>query len=154
MKKTGEWGEFFPMKNSLYAYNETVAQDFFPLTQKQAEGEGLKWLEEEVKIEKGAAIPDSIHEVKDELVGQVLRCELTGKPYKVIPQELKLYKKLGVPVPHFAPETRNALRIAQRNSFISCTRNCSKCQKEIQTTYNPHRPEIVYCEDCYLAQRY
>ncbi|MBT5015942.1 hypothetical protein HOM98_00485, partial [Candidatus Peregrinibacteria bacterium] len=29
MKETGEWGEFFPMELSLFAYNETVAQDLF-----------------------------------------------------------------------------------------------------------------------------
>jgi len=31
MKKTGEWGEFFPMKLSPFGYNETVAQEYFPL---------------------------------------------------------------------------------------------------------------------------
>ena len=30
-----ERGEFFPMHSSHYAYNETIAQDFFPLTKEQ-----------------------------------------------------------------------------------------------------------------------
>lgn len=30
MKKTGEYGEFFPMEISPFRYNETIAQDHFP----------------------------------------------------------------------------------------------------------------------------
>ena len=36
MSKMGEYGEFFPMELSPHAYNETVAQQFFPLTKEQA----------------------------------------------------------------------------------------------------------------------
>jgi hypothetical protein len=36
MKSTGEWGEFFPLSLSLFGYNETVAQDYFPLAQEEA----------------------------------------------------------------------------------------------------------------------
>ncbi len=32
MKKTGEWGEFFPVEMSPFGYNETVAQEYFPLS--------------------------------------------------------------------------------------------------------------------------
>ncbi|MDD3302355.1 MAG: hypothetical protein PHN31_02285 [Candidatus Gracilibacteria bacterium] len=32
MMKTGEWGEFFPSSISPFGYNETVAQEFFPLS--------------------------------------------------------------------------------------------------------------------------
>ena len=36
MKKTGEWGEFFPASISPFGYNETVAQEYFPLTREEA----------------------------------------------------------------------------------------------------------------------
>ena len=32
MKNTGEWGEFFPHWASPFAYNETAAQEWFPLS--------------------------------------------------------------------------------------------------------------------------
>ena len=32
MMITGEWGEFFPSSLSPFGYNETVAQEYFPLT--------------------------------------------------------------------------------------------------------------------------
>lgn len=33
MQLTGEWGEFFPHELSPFCYNETVAQDYFPIDQ-------------------------------------------------------------------------------------------------------------------------
>ncbi|HEY5713828.1 MAG TPA: hypothetical protein VIT68_00580, partial [Candidatus Gracilibacteria bacterium] len=36
MKETREWGEFFPISLSPFAYNETVAQEYFPLSKEEA----------------------------------------------------------------------------------------------------------------------
>jgi len=36
MEKAGERGENFPVKNSTFGYNETVAQTFHPLTKEEA----------------------------------------------------------------------------------------------------------------------
>lgn len=35
MKKTGEWGQFFPLENSPFAYRETIAQEYFPLEKEE-----------------------------------------------------------------------------------------------------------------------
>lgn len=35
MKKTNEWGEFFPSSISPFGYNETVAQEYFPITKEK-----------------------------------------------------------------------------------------------------------------------
>ena len=40
-----EWGEFFPASISPFPYNETVAQDYFPLTKEEALKRGYKWRE-------------------------------------------------------------------------------------------------------------
>lgn len=155
MKKTGEWGEFFPMKNSLFAYNESVANDYFPITREEALAQGLKWLDEEIReIGTGPQIPDSIFEVTDEILNQTLTCKKTGRPYRIIPQELAFYRKMGIPIPRFAPETRTEMRIALRRPPHLWSRTCAKCGKPIQTSYAPNRPEIVYCEECYLKTIY
>lgn len=155
MKSTGEWGQFFPAKYSLFAYNETVAQDYFPLSKEQALAAGYQWLDEEVRERVGApSIPDSIAETPDSILQQNLVCEKTGRPYRVIPQELAFYRKMGVPVPHYAPETRNEMHIAMRTPLRTWSRQCAQCAKAIETSYAPDRPERVYCEQCYLAQMY
>jgi len=43
MTKTDEWGEFFPIALSPFAYNETCAQDYYPLTKEEALKKGYKW---------------------------------------------------------------------------------------------------------------
>jgi len=154
MKKTGEWGEFFPMENSLFAYNETVAQDYFPLEKDEVLAKGLKWLDEEIREMKANEIPDSIQDVTAEILKKNLVCEKTGRPYKIIPAELKLYRQMEVPIPRFAPETRNEIRIGLRNPIQTWSRECAKCGRKVQSSYAPERLEIIYCEECYLATTY
>jgi len=43
MKSTGEWGEFFPLKYSPYPYEDTAAQDWYPLAQNEVEKRGGRW---------------------------------------------------------------------------------------------------------------
>lgn len=155
MKKTGEWGEFFPIENSPFAYNETVAQDLFPMTKEETIAANLKWQDEETRdIGSGPKIPDSIHDVTDDILKETLVCEETGRLYKLVPQELKLYRQLEIPVPRYAPETRNRHRMDRRNPQKTWGRKCAKCDSPMQTSYSPDRPEKVYCEKCYLAEVY
>lgn len=44
--------------------------------------------------------------------------------------------------------------VQRRNPHKLFSRTCAKCGKSIQTTYSPERPEVVYCEQCYLAAVY
>jgi len=155
MKKTGEWGEHFPMQNSIFAYNETVANDYFPLTREEALKQGLKWLDEEVKqIGSGPAIQDSIYDVNEDILNQTLVCQKTGRTYRIIKKELDFYKKMGIPIPRFAPETRTEMRLQLRRPPHVWARTCYNCQKPIYTAYSPDRPEVVYCEECYLKTVY
>lgn len=154
MKSTGEWGEFFPAKDSKFAYNETVAQDYFPLSKEEVLSRGLRWQEEESRTITPNDVPDSIHAVTDDVVQKNLICQKTGRPFKIIPSELKFYKQMGIPVPQYAPETRHEDRIKLRNPLQLWSRNCAKCNKQIETSYSPDRPEIIYCETCYLATIY
>ena len=45
MMKTGEWGEFFPSSLSPFGYNETVAQEYFPLTREEVLASSLRGVE-------------------------------------------------------------------------------------------------------------
>ena len=41
------YGEFFPSELSPFCYNETIAQEYFPLTKEEATEQGYKWKEKE-----------------------------------------------------------------------------------------------------------
>lgn len=157
MVKTGEWGEYFNYDLSLFGYNETVAQEYYPLTKDQALQLGANWQQEDQKEQyQGAAFkpPENINEVNESICNQILTCEATGKNYKIIPQELKFYKKMGLPIPNLSPDQRHLKRLALHNPLKLWTRNCAKCGQAIQTSFNPKRPEIVYCQNCYLKEVY
>jgi hypothetical protein len=49
MKETGEWGKFFPKSLAPFAYNETTAQVYRPLTSESAASLGFQWKEKDTK---------------------------------------------------------------------------------------------------------
>lgn len=161
MKTTGEWGEFFPVEISLFAYNETMAQEFFPMTKEEALKKGWKWRDEEqtellgtTKKIFASKLPDKIEDVSDDILNWSIECEESGKLFRIQKTELEFYRKMKIPLPHFHPDVRYIKRLQRKNPPKLWNRNCAKCQKEIQTSYSPERPEIVYCEACYLKEIY
>ncbi len=156
MSEDGEWGEFMPGSISVFSYNETVAQEYYPLTREEAESKGFKWrqMEEKPSAPATAQVPDCIDETDESITDAVLMCQTCNKNYRVIPQELRFYKKISVPVPPNCPDCRHKARFDLRNPRIMHKRKCDKCSKDIETTYSPERPEKVYCEECYLKEVY
>ena len=160
MQSTQEWGEFFPPTMSPFAYNETVAQENYPLTKEEVLAKGWKWrdpvddlpkVEKEIPAEK---LPDSIDDIPDDVLNWAIECKTTKRPFKIIGQELAFYRQMKLPVPHFHPDERHRKRMALRNPRKLHNRKCAKCKKDIQTTYSSERPETVYCEECYLKEVY
>lgn len=134
MKQTGEYGEFFPSTLSPFAYNESAAQDYLPLTKEQAVQQGFMWQDEEKKSLSGTS------------AYQCLQC---GRPFRVLEQEQNLYKKIGVPVPTLCIDCRHHQLRSWKNHRKLFQRTCARCHKPVTTTYTPDRPEQVYCDDCY-----
>jgi len=154
---SGSWGEYLPIKTSYFGYNETVADEFYPLTREEILQRGWKWNtdhDRENYLGPQYEIPEKIQDVTNEICDHILVCESTGKPYKIIPQELEFYRAHGLPIPKECPDARYRNRVMLRNPRKLWKRDCAKCSKNIQTTYAPERPKIVYCEDCYLQTVY
>lgn len=157
MRTHGEWGEYFPIALSSFGYNETVADEFYPLTKEEVLKRGWQWYdnrEHENYLGPKIEIPEHIRDVHDDICEKILLCEVTGKPYKIIPQELTFYHQYGIPLPKRCPDQRYRDRMTQRNPRKLWDRTCMKCNRSIKTPYAPDRPEIVYCEACYLATVY
>lgn len=152
MKKTGEWGQFFPPKFSSHAYNESLANEYYPLTKDQTQARGWNWRDDrEAASYQGPEydIPDHITDVKPEITDKILRCEVSGKPYKIMAQELVFYHKLKLPIPRKCPDQRYDDRLKLRNPRKIFDRICMKCSAPMKSTYTPNRPEKIYCEKCY-----
>ncbi len=157
MKNHGEWGEFFPINISPFKYNESVADEYFPISKEECLEKGWRWRDDDEKgFYDGPSfeIPMNISDVGDEILKQILTCEVTGDSYRIIPQELRFYRKMGLPIPKRCPNQRHRDRLSLRNPQTTWERRCSKCSVDIQSTYAPKRPEKVYCEACYLGEVY
>ena len=160
MRQAGEWGEFFPISLSPFAYNETVAQEYFPLSKEEVLERGWKWRDQKDEIPKvekiipATKLPANIDDIPDDILNWAIECSSTHRPFRIIKQELDFYRKMKLPIPHFHPDERHKRRMALRNPRKLFSRTCAKCEKPIETTYAPDRPEIVYCEECYLKEVY
>ncbi len=184
--RTYRYGEYFPIEIGPFAYNATLAQEYFPLTKEQAEAEGYPWEEPKDKnyriTKKAGDLPDSASEIEDSILNDVIGCAHEGtcshqcaKAFKIIPGELQFYKKFGLPLPRLCPNCRHHGRLAQRNPLKLWHRRCEcegsvsrngiyknaakhphgdgPCPNEFETTYASGRPEVIYCENCYQAER-
>ncbi len=149
MRETGEWGEFFPVELSPFAYNETLAYTFFPLTESEVTARGWRWAErEEVVSESVLELPDSIDEVGAEFVGAVAVCEQTKKPYRFIAQEIDFYRKLRIPLPRHCFAARTRRKLDGRGGLEIHTRVCSGCQSRVESPYAPAQFPAVICSVC------
>ncbi|MDD5054997.1 MAG: hypothetical protein PHZ00_01880 [Candidatus Peribacteraceae bacterium] len=160
MRNTGDWGQFFPTNLSVFGYNETAAQDYAPITEKETATREWKWhsVPEDkpavVKVIPAHDLPETIDNVSNEIINWAIECEATKKPFRIIKQELDFYRNMKLPIPRLHPDERHKRRMALRNPRKLWERECGKCGKKIASTYAPERPEIVYCEECYLAHVY
>ena len=173
-----KYGEFFPPELSPLAYNETAAQDIFPLDEKQAEKMGFLWRpmdrkEFEATI-SAADLPDHVKDTAENITNEKIACLGCKRAYRIIPMELEFYKRMGIPLPRLCPNCRYLERISWRNPLkwrhgqCQCAGSKSDngvykndtahahgsehCPNEFETFYTWDRPEIVYCESCYNSE--
>jgi hypothetical protein len=135
MTTTGEWGEFFHPSLSPFGYNETVAMEYYPV-----DGVGMEFFPSDIRTDKnlslrehgyhrstyispspisdniinGQDLPSSIDSVTDEILKTAVKCEISGKLFRIIPQELAFYRKHNIPLPRKHPDVRHAERMALR----------------------------------------
>ena len=161
-----KYGEFFPSELSPFCYNETIAQEYFPLTKDEAIQQGYKWKDKEernysIDIHSND-IPDDISTVQDDITTKVIECSHKDcnhqctEAFKIIPEELQFYKRMNIPLPHLCPNCRHYERLSQRNPMKLWHRQCMHpdCTNTFETSYSPERPEIIYCEKCYQQEVY
>ncbi len=134
------YGEFFPIELSPFAYNETLAQEYFALTKEQTMEKGYKWRDEEVKdfgitlypsSVSGKILPDNIKDVDDNVLKEVIGCIHKGDcihkcitAFRITPQELQFYRTMNIPLPHLCSNCRHYERLSNRNPLQTWPGKC------------------------------
>ncbi len=180
-----KYGEFFPIEISPFAYNEAISFDYFPMTKGEAAEKGFPWRDADTRdyqITKSSdELPDNIEDVPAGIANEVIKCAHEGKcshqcatAFRIIPEELKLLRNLGIALPRLCFNCRHRERLARRNPMKLWHRKCQcsgiasesgiyknttahqhgsiHCTNEFETTYAPDRLEVVYCEECYQRE--
>jgi hypothetical protein len=140
--RTYGYGEFFPPEYAPFAYNETIAQDYFPSTEKEVAKFGYRWRSRETRNYKVTmthdAFPDNINDARDSIVNETIACAYAGvdcgeqcaAAFKIIPMELQFYRKLGVPLPRLCPSCRHYARVKLKNPLYLWRGKC-RCAGQI-----------------------
>src|SRR6185369_10692718 len=72
------YGEFFPSELSPFAYNETLAQEYFPLDEAGAAQQGYRWRENPKRnyeiTQTSGTLPDHIKDVSDAVLQDIIAC--------------------------------------------------------------------------------
>ncbi len=153
MKEAGEYGEFFPAAHSPFGYNETQGNVHMPLSKEQAITYGLKWQDSlPGTFHKGTMtadeLPDTISEVSDSILAEILTSVKTGRNYNIVPQELQFYRQNNIPIPQLHPDERYERRLALKPSRKLFKRT-TEDEVEVLTAYAPGRPERIVSEEYY-----
>ncbi|MDO8664378.1 MAG: hypothetical protein Q7K44_02405 [Candidatus Liptonbacteria bacterium] len=184
-----KYGEFFPPDVSEFAYNETINQEFFPLSEDEAKSKSYRWKTQEQRnysiTKKADELSDHIKDVDDSILKEVIGClhwtppaggcnEQCTQAFNIQPGELEFYKRMNIPLPRLCPNCRHYQLIKLRTPYKLWHRRCqcaeiksengiyknkashshgdNPCLNEFETSYAPEKPEMVYCEACYLSE--
>jgi len=181
------YGEFFPIEFSPIAYNESIAQEYFPFTKEEVVERGYRWRDVDTKnyvpTILSEDIPNDIIKTDDSITGQIIECahkmncnQGCTKAFRIIPDELQFYRKIGVPVPTLCPACRTRERLKMRLGVELFEEECmcggekstngeyknfcvhahgeGKCGNRFKTGLAPDKGDIVYCENCYQQEVY
>ncbi len=132
---THTYGEFFPAEFSPFAYNETIAQEYFPLAKEEVKTRGGTWRDSDAReyvVSKQANdLPDRIKDVPPSITDETIGCVHGGschhqctEAFRILPHELEFYRRMNLPLPRLCPNCRHYERLAQRNPLKLWKRKC------------------------------
>ena len=128
-----KYGEFFPFELSPWAYNETVAQEIFPINKKIAVDMSYNWKEKNERDYRitilAEKLPDNIRDAKDDILNEIIGCIHRGKcydnlefcgadctsAYRIVQAELNYYRRMNLPLPRLCPNCRHYKRLKEKN---------------------------------------
>ena len=97
------YGEFFPYRLSMFAYNDSDAMLFFPAEEKEILPLGATWAAKTESLNRTTdswdGIPARTRDVSDEILNKTFSCVKTGKAFKITKSELQAYRQRMIPLP-------------------------------------------------------
>ncbi len=166
------FGEFFPPEFSPFAYNETVAQLYYPLNKKETIDEGFPWKDYEEKNYRisllAEKLPDNVRDIPDELTEEVIGClhksgceHQCTSAFKITQAEVQFYKIMNLPLPRLCPNCRHEERLKWLNPLQLWHRKCQcageQSENAVYQNQTSHFHGVNHCpnefETAYAPER-
>jgi hypothetical protein len=159
MKERKEWGNFFPKELSPFSYNESIVNEYIPLTKTQAIEAGFRW-KDNIPSTTGQgtmtfdSLPSDPQDYTDALMKEIFTCEVCDKNYRLISDEISFYKRMNISIPRQCFNCRHMRRMKRRLSRNLFDGTCAHCGQAIKTAYNKEQQleYKLYCEKCYQQE--
>ncbi len=159
LKKTEEYGDFFPGSFAASPYQESLADFYWPLTKEQAERYGF-WLRttkdnRTVEAVDASAIPDRSDDASEDLSQKIFWDATAERPFQIQPPDIAFAEDLKVPLPYtyYMRRLQENFRLIPFNGTLR-TATCGKCAKQVQTGWPREYDGRILCEECYLEEVY
>lgn len=159
MKRTGEYGNFFPGHFAPTPYDETIAGHHWPLSDEEAKNYGFRVRERESERTRDASdpagIPDRCEDADESLTKKVFWDDVAKRPFQIQSADISFAKDLGIPLPN----SYYARRLQENFRRIPCDGSlrdvaCGKCKTTTKTSWPEEYDGRILCEDCYLKEVY
>ena len=173
-----KYGEFFPIDFVPFGFNNSIAIHHFDYTKDEAIAKGYPWIEVDrgnyTITKKTDELPESINDVSDDLLKEILECETCHFAFRILPDELGFLRKEHLPLPRSCVDCRYVKRIqdqlkadlyvrtcmcagisdetGQYTNTVSHRHGTEKCSETFKTGYAPNSETTVYCEQCYQSE--
>ena len=160
MMQSGEYGDGLGLEFSPQAYNFSLGQISFLLTDAEIIKLGgyLAKIPEsnagDSKLLSMEEIPQTIEEASDDIINFGIKCEKTGRPFRITASELKFLRNMKLPLPTIHPTFRMQSRLLLAPVAKQYSTQCAKCGKSIFSIFDPKENYILYCEKCYQREVY
>ena len=83
------------------------------------------------------------------------KCSKCREEFALEEDDFSFYEKMKVPAPNICPDCRFKMRAMWRNeTTLYSGQKCKMCNKSVVTMYNPKLAYIVYCNDCYISDKW
>ena len=167
-----EYGEFFPPELSPFAYNETIAQSYFPITESEAIARNYPWRRRDKTAYDititAEQFPDSLLGTDESITTQIIECVHRGQcnhqctnAFRVLFEELQFHRMIGVTLSPLCLncrfetrlEHRSAVRLWHRQCHCNVGRYENSARKNTATHFHDDKPCPVEFETSYAPDR-
>lgn len=158
MKKTGEYGQFFPNHFSPVPYQDSIMGFYIPLTSAEQEKFGFRTAVFESKESNyldPSLIPDKADDADASLEKKTFWDADYMRPFQIANADVLFAKKLGIPLPntYYMHRIQDNLKWMPFNGKMRVVK-CKLCSTELQTGWSEEYDNRILCDGCYEREIY